>query len=534
MAEINFPELQVSSSILVNSSYSYVNNTLFYALSNKTFYDYYFRIIRRCAWWVDGYVPDFHNQNNGIFSTRLASSLVKGVANQIVGKKIIFKEAKGADGKAVDFISKDWQESADFQSAVRNAIKFAVALGTSAIKLNKSGKDLWVEPIRLDYFYFESDFKGNLVDITILIKHYANANTAATKEKAEDNFYLVERRYFKDEIVKKTEKIGDEYKVFEEIVRVPKVVYQVHRYYGKTLNNQVYNPSLKETLRWDSIPKNVRDSIKRDYAVIEIGVEQNLPFYQHLGVELLKYDNGDVSLPQIPFGTPMVQDLISYLMSYDLAWSYYMRDMYFGKGMVITPKAMTQENFLGQTSAFSGLDKTIFEMVPSLDPEGQKPLPVQFELRSTEWITTQDNILKKIATSIGMSAKTIAGYLEGGMQQKTATEIDAEDDSTIAFIEIKRGIFEKSLNKIMEVVTNFYGFSDNVEIRFATPSLVNQDKVIERAVRLLESGLADEEEALKMIYPDDDERQINERVEKMKEKRQQMQQERMMNPYGIG
>jgi hypothetical protein len=155
-------------------------------------------------------------------------------------------------------------------------------------------------------------------------------------------------------------------------------------------------------------------------------------------------------------------------------------------------------------------------------------------LRSTEWITTQDNILKKIATSIGMSAKTIAGYLEGGMQQKTATEIDAEDDSTIAFIEIKRGIFEKSLNKIMEVVTNFYGFSDNVEIRFATPSLVNQDKVIERAVRLLESGLADEEEALKMIYPDDDERQINERVEKMKAKRQQMQQERMMNPYGIG
>jgi hypothetical protein len=37
-----------------------------------------------------------------------------------------------------------------------------------------------------------------------------------------------------------------------------------------------------------------------------------------------------------------------------------------------------------------------------------------------------------------------------------------------------------------------------------------------------------------MIYPDDDERQINERVEKMKAKRQQMQQERMMNPYGIG
>jgi hypothetical protein len=534
MNDVNFPDIQTSASILVNSSYSYINNTTFYALSNKTFYDYYYRVIRRSAWWVDGYVPDFHNQNNGIFSTRLASALVKGVGNQIVGKKVLFKDSKKSNGKCIDFVSKEWQESADFQSAVRNAIKYAVALGTSAIKLNKSGKDLWVEPVRLDYFYFETDFKGNLVDITILVKHYANANTTATKNDSEDNFYLVERRFFKEEKVKRSEKIGEEYKVFEEIVRTPKVVYQVHRYVGKTMNNQVYNPSLKETMRWDSIPKNVRDSIKRDYNVIEIGVEQNLPFFKHLGVELLKYDNGDMSLPQIPFGTPLVQDLITYLMSYDLAWSYYMRDMYFGKGMVLTPKALTQENFLGQQGTFSGLDKALFEFYPTNDVENQKPQSVQFELRTAEWIATQDNILKKIATTIGMSAKTIAGYLEGGMQSKTATEIDAEDDSTIAFIEIKRGIFEKSLNRLMEVVTNFYGFSENLEIRFATPSIVNQDKVIERAIRLLDSGLADEEEALKMIYPDDDERQIMERALKMQQKRQQAEQQREVNPYGIG
>jgi hypothetical protein len=120
------------------------------------------------------------------------------------------------------------------------------------------------------------------------------------------------------------------------------------------------------------------------------------------------------------------------------------------------------------------------------------------------------------------------------MNAKTATEIDADDDATIAFIEIKRGIFEKSLNRIIEVVTNFYGFSDNIEVRFATPSLINQDKLIERAIRLLESGLADEEEAIKMIYPDDDEKLIQERVEKLKAKKAELEQQRMMNPYGIG
>jgi hypothetical protein len=161
-------------------------------------------------------------------------------------------------------------------------------------------------------------------------------------------------------------------------------------------------------------------------------------------------------------------------------------------------------------------------------------MSVQFNLRTAEWVQTQDNILKKIATTIGMSPKTIAGYLDDAQGQKTATEIDAEDDATISFIEIKRGIFERALNKLLQVVTDFYGFVDNIEVRFATPSLVNQDKIIDRAIRLLDSGLADEEEALKLIYPDDDERQIQERVAKMKVKQNEIEKQRAMNPYGIG
>jgi hypothetical protein len=37
-----------------------------------------------------------------------------------------------------------------------------------------------------------------------------------------------------------------------------------------------------------------------------------------------------------------------------------------------------------------------------------------------------------------------------------------------------------------------------------------------------------------MIYPDDDERQIMERALKMQQKRQQAEQQREVNPYGIG
>jgi A118 family predicted phage portal protein len=249
----------------------------------------------------------------------------------------------------------------------------------------------------------------------------------------------------------------------------------------------------------------------------------------------MKFDDNDISLPQTPFGTSLIYDIMSYLMTYDLAWSYYVRDLYLGKGSILIPKPLTNPSDVGFVGVFAGLDKSVYELLPSLDPDKMTPTPIQFNLRTAEWIQTQDNILKKIATTIGMSPKTIAGYLDDAQGQKTATEIDAEDDATIAFIEIKRGIYERALNKLVELVTNHYGFSDNIEIRFATPSLVNQDKVIERAIRLMESGLADEEEALQMIYPDDDERQLQERVAKMKAKKQELEQkQQMMNPYGIG
>lgn len=530
-----------TSSIIVNDTYSFINNSLFYALANKTFYDYYNNIVKRCAWWLDGYVPNFHNSQNGIFSTRLANALVKGIGNQIIGKKILFKQGKASIAEqanipekksAIDFISKDWALRSGFNEAVREAGKFALGLGTSLLKLNKSGKDLWVEALRLDNFNFESDFRGNLVDVQCLIKTYANIK--ATTGKDVENYYLVEHRYFKYVKVKEIVDIDGEKQVHEFIKREPKVAYVVKRNSGTTLSVRVYDPSMNEEIRWDSLPQNIRTAIKKDYSIIKIGEEQPLPFNDHLGCVLLKNDGGDISLPQTPFGSSILQDIISELMAYDLSFSWYIRDMYQGKGMVLIPKAMSMHNMIGNTSPFSGLDKATFEFMEGLDPDKTKPEKVQFELRSSDWHSIQDNILKKIATKIGMSPKTIASYLEDGGGQKTATEVDAEDDSTIAFIEIKRSIFERPINELLKIVTNFYGYVDSVEVKFATPSLVNQDKIIDRAIKLYQAGLADEEEALKMVYPDDDETQIKERIEKMKTAMAERKLMMSNDPFALG
>lgn len=509
----NFGDLQRAGALNVNSTYSFSNNPTFYALANRTYYDYYYRIIRRCAWWLDGYDPEFHRSEQGIFSTRIGATLTKGVANTIVGEKMLFKLSGGGNEnqEIIDFISKDWQKGGLFQEAVRNAIKYAVGLGTSLLKINKSSSGLWLEALRLDYFYFSTDFKGELNETVCLIKHYTDA---LPKSDSIENYYLVERRYFKYKSYKELKEINGKKSWFTCKKRIPMVEYCVKLYQGNTLSYQAYDPSMVQNISWDSLNKRIKSAILKDYGIIRINEPQQLPFSDYLGCELIKYDDGDVSLPQTMFGTPMIYDILSYLMMYELSIAYATRDMYLGKGIVLLPKPMSMT---GQTySPYQGLDKTMYEFFDTVDPDKQTPKNIQFNLRGEEWEKIQDNLLKKIATSIGMSPKTIASYLSVGMAQKTATEVDSEDDATVAFIDIRRGNFAPKINKILKCITNYYGKAGTVEVKFATPSLVNKDKLINRAIALLESGLADEMEALKMIYPDDDEQELRRKCDNLK------------------
>ena len=70
----------------VNQTFTYANNSQFYALVNPTYYDYYNRIVRLNLEWFDGYVLGFHNQQNGIMSTRIATALVNGIIGNVFQK----------------------------------------------------------------------------------------------------------------------------------------------------------------------------------------------------------------------------------------------------------------------------------------------------------------------------------------------------------------------------------------------------------------------------------------------------------------
>ncbi|MCK9576055.1 MAG: hypothetical protein M0R51_09025, partial [Clostridia bacterium] len=428
LSVMNFDAFQKGASILVNNTYSYSNNTIFYAFANPTFFDYYHRVVKRAAWWLDGYVPDFHNADQGIFSTRIAQALVRGISSQITGKQISFKNGSNTKGmNGLDFISHKWAATSNFTQSTKEGISYAIGLGTSLLKLNSTaGGELWCRAERLDYFYFSTDFRGKLHDLTCFIRGYTDTN----KDKTQ--YFLVEHRYFLDTTKKKTFELKGAKYTFDVGSKIPVVEYQVHRYSGTAVSHQNMAAALSgdKGLMWESIPRSIRNKVNSDYGMIMVNQPQRLPFDEHLGAVLLKYGGTNISLSQTCFGTSVIEQTLSYLMRYELYYAWSIRDAYNGKGIVAIPSTLSQSDLVGSGSrALDGMETPNFEYKG--DPDKNKPIVYQHELRVDQWRQGIDDTLKLIATTIGMSPKVIASYLTAGAIEKTATEIDEETDSTL-------------------------------------------------------------------------------------------------------
>lgn len=473
--------------INANKTYSYKNNSLFYASANRTWIDYYNYKVKRNLEWYDGYVPDFHLQINGIFSTRLAHALVTGASKSICGSKILFK---GKNKTTIENISK-WSKKTRLQEKIKTASEYAIAGGTSLLKLNQSGGTLWCDAIRIDFFNFSIDGVGELQEVQTAVNCYQS--TLASNE----NYYLVEKRYFEQ----------------KENKRVPYVVFQIQR----MLLGQNDSPKLDGVITWEKVPPNIREIIKRDYGAMQISVPQRLPFLS-LGCYALKYDT-DTTVPTCPLGISALEDIQSDLLYWDFAFSCSVLDTYQGRGKVLIPKGMSAQSF--SDTPYGGLNKSLFEQFDSTDPDKQKPVSVQFELRADQWALIKDDILKRIATKWQMSPRTVASYLPGASTQVTATEINADYDITLAYIEYHRSILEQPLNEMLEDVCNFMGMADSVAIQFATPNLVNKNEVLNRVKAEYADGAISEEEYLQAIFPDDDYSTIAEKAEKMRNRIQE-------------
>lgn len=530
------------NAIAVNThdTYQFNNSTVFYSLINSTFLDYYRRVVMKAQQWLDGYDPQFHKLD--MFSTRIAEKLVNGLTKSIIGKGLLFKKGKGnidEKNKSLNFIAREWAEDVKLENCVKNLIAYTLGLGTGCLKVNRGIKgDLWVEAQRLDYFYFTVDGRKKIVNYKGFIRAFQ------TTEHQDENYFLVECRYFKDEPITFEKEInGVKHTFTTGYEKVPYIEYKVYMYRGQAMNN-VMPSATGVGIPYKSLPREVKNVLREDYGFIKCDEPQKLPFKDWLGVELFFNEGGDITNPTLPFGRSLVYSNLTDFMEYDMERSYSFRDLYNSKGVVGVPRNLNQSSLsipvegtagnlhdISVVSAFGQLNIPGYEVIPGADPNQTQPIITQFEIRAAEHEMKQNSIIKSIALNIGVSPKILASYLVGGTQQ-TDDQIQSEDNSVIQWIKSHRKDYVNTLNKFIEKILNYYGYSDNVIVTFASDDLLKQDILLSSIEKKMELGLMDIEDAIRELYPDLDEEQLQEKIKKAKFLNEQKQNEMSdLNPF---
>ena len=502
------PDWQRSAAFNTYWQYSYVNRSAFYANIRGEYQQYMRRWVQNYLWWYDGWVPYFHDGEQGIFSTRLATSLVNGIAKKVIGGRLFFKNANSetensgegyAVNEALAFVDTKWAPASGFDREAKKAIVFAAAAGTSLLKLDKVNGNLKVKALRFDSFYPTVGADNKVLDVVCYIRDFTKIADVGGKTSDFDNFYVVEHRYFAD------------YTRIDGTIKTnaPVVEYCIKRSSGTVTNGMDYSTIRGgEDIKFRDLPKSIRPRVAKAFPNIIFDRPIILPFDDHLGVELVNWTDCVSAIPELPFGDSFLVNIMPYLQSYDYYFSAFNTDMYIGRGRVLLPAYMTKDKRDGYNS---GIDSMLFTKieVPG-GGEEIKPTPVQFDLRSTSWTEIRTMIIQNIALGTGVNLATIASFLQDTNAARTAREISTEESETALFVEDKREILERPINRILKLVTLFYHYSDDVVLRWSAAGLTNIYARTEMLATAVNAGFCSKKKAIRMFDQDSDEYQLQE------------------------
>lgn len=507
------PDYVNTSAFNTFATYALTSHAAFYAMINTTYNGFMRRWVQNWLWWYDGYVPYFHNQQNGIFSTRIGQALVDKMSKKVVGGRVMFKVSgeernllrntanRPLTNEALQYVN-EWAKDTDFAAAVKRAVRFAAAAGTGLLKINKSGGRYWVDALRFDSFIPTVDFRGRITDVKCFLQPYTRM--AADGKGSGAAYYLVEHRYY-----------GDYKRADGKVIcNSPLATYEVYAVNGN-IELAEYDVGKGSRIPYESLPKAVRKSIRKDFGVM-IDKPTLLPFSEDmsLGCELVKWTDGISNLPQVPFGESLLSSVIAQLMAYDYYFSAFNTDMYTGRARVLTSTAMMSPNRGEQNS---GMDNYLLTKIPNYSGDDQKPIPIQFDLRSRSWIEIRDQIMQNIAILTGVNVATIASFLNDSSAQKTAREVSVEENETASVIYEKREIVERPINRIIKSIVRLAGYNDDIVMRWSTSELMNAFNRLDYAVAGVNNGIMSKERAIKMLNPDDDDEQIFDEINALAE-----------------
>ena len=513
----------------VAATYNPVMRDSFYALVPAEFKFYYHNVVRKCLNWYHGYVPEVHAPSVGIPSTKIGTMIVKEVTKLIYGGEVFFEnkyaetsnnknqsELEGGLAPINDTLKEfnKWSDKYNFQTTIKQYIEYGAAGGCAAlVTYVNEDRDLFCLPYRIDQYFFTVSASGRVTSYTGFIKVYtAEVGQGDNRLEKSVNYYYLEERFYKD--------------------NKPFVKFSVKRGFGNVTSGQNFDVRSADDLTWEQLPKKIQQQLKRDFPNIKFGVDIPINHTKNLGVYIFNYTAVNI-IPEVKMGESVLLNVISYLIEYEFENASMWSDLYNGRGKVIIPAEMRNPTE-SSTSYYQGFDKDLFTKAPYTNPQDQKPISIQFELRAEDHAKSRNNTTEKIAATIGVSGSDVFSFLRdvsGG--SKTATQIAAESQKTVSYIYEKRALIKAALNEFVREWREFYKQEDEITIRFSSQNMVNKLVTLEESRVKKEIGYS-KFDLFKEQNPDKDDDQINEMVMRSwneEKKRLEMQAEANMSSF---
>lgn len=480
--------------------WQWTNNNDFYKLVPSVYYSFYNNWVRAWLYWFDGYVPWVHGSDYGLLSTSIGTTIVNRTTDSVFGGNLMFSNARKPVvvveqgdkkvGKALDFISNEWSKEVNLKEIYKRAIRDAYAGGFSLLKINKGPNGLWVDELRADRFWVDITAQGKIRKCVSVLSFYNDMTHGSNNQK---RYCLIEeRRYESRGMFDEEEMPVVEYKMYDSSVQI--------QYLSVNPDNYI---------KWENLSKEVRRAFKSEYS-FELNKPKAINGFDSLGVYLVKGSEDVPQVPQVGLGASLLANIMTYLYEYDFYNTAFNTDMYLARGRIMVPKPMQGPDAMQRGSQPHGFNEFLYTAYESNSIDGPaKPEAIQFALRSAEWKEARNMLLECIATTIGLSVSTLASYLSDG-GNRTAREVSAEESATTLFVENARRRFEVPFNELIKDVLRFYGYVDDVEVRWSRAGMTNQTVLVDTLSKAVNAGLISKKKAHHQFNYDDDEEQNEE------------------------
>ncbi len=498
---IGYPDQpRMALSVVQNQRlWQWTNNNDFYKLVPSVYYSFYNNWVREWLYWFDGFVPWVHGSDYGLLSTGIGTTIVNRTTDSVFGGNIMFSNARKPIvvteqdgkkvGKALDFVSNEWSKEVNLKGLYKRAIRDAYAGGFSLLKLNSAPNGLWVDELRADRFWLDITSQGDIRRCISILSFYNDMTHGDNPKK----YCLIEERRYE------TRGVFDE----EEM---PVVEYKM---YDSSVQIQYLTVDKDNCIKWENLPKEVRRAFKREYN-FDLNKPKEMNGFTNLGVYLVKGSEDVPQVPQVGLGASLLANIQTYLYEFDFYNTAFNTDMYLARGRIMMPKAFEGPGAKQNGSQPHGFNEFMYTMYENMAVDGNsKPEAIQFALRSAEWKEARNMLLECMATSIGLSVSTLASYLSDG-SNRTAREVSAEESATTLFIENARRRFEVPFNALIRDVLRYYGYVDDVEVRWSRAGMTNQTVLVDTLSKAVQSGLISKKKAHHQFNYDDDEEQNEE------------------------